>query len=78
LRARCAHPRAKSQHVSAVYCDGELIYADGRFTKVDRDEVFKEIHDILAKPRTAEEMDRRELGLAVFPHVKRFYTGLPP
>lgn len=70
--------RAKSQHVSAVYCDGELIYADGRFTKVDRDEVLKEIYDILAKSRTAEEEERRELGLAVFPHVQKFYEGYLP
>jgi hypothetical protein len=67
--------RAKSQHVAAVYVGGEIVYADGRFTHINRDEVLAEIADQLAKPRTAEEVARRELGLAVFPHVKTFYEG---
>jgi 5-methylthioadenosine/S-adenosylhomocysteine deaminase len=70
--------RAKSQHVSAVYIDAELVYADGRFTKVDRDEVLREIAATLAKSRNPEEIARRELGLAVFPHVRKFYEGYLP
>jgi 5-methylthioadenosine/S-adenosylhomocysteine deaminase len=67
--------RAKSKHVDAVYVDGEVVYADGRFTKIDRDAVLAEIHDLLAKPRSEDEVARRELGMAVFPHVKKFYEG---
>lgn len=67
--------RAKAQHVSTVYVDGEVVYADGRFTKVNRDEVLAEIAALLAKPRSAEEVARRDLGLAVFPHVRKFYEG---
>lgn len=67
--------RAKTQHVDTVYVDGEAVYAKGRFAKMDRDAVLKEIADLLAKPRTPEEVARRELGLAVFPHVKKFYEG---
>ena len=67
--------RAKAQHVSAVYVEGEAVFADGRFTKIDRDEVLREIAAQLAKPRSAEEIARRELGLAVFPHVRKFYEG---
>jgi 5-methylthioadenosine/S-adenosylhomocysteine deaminase len=70
--------RAHAKHVSAVYVDGEVVFAEGRFTKVDRDAVLKEIHDMLAKPRTPEEAARRELGFAVFPHVKKFYEGYLP
>lgn len=67
--------RAKARHVRAVYCDGDLIYADGRFAHVDRDAVLAEIHDALARPRTAEEEARRALGHAVLPHVRAFYDG---
>lgn len=67
--------RAHARHVDAVYVDGEVVYADGKFTKIDRDAVLAEIHDLLAKPRTPEEIERRELGHAVFPHVKAFYEG---
>ncbi len=49
-----------------------------RFTKIDRDAVLAEIASILGKPRSPEEVERRELGLAVFPHVKKFYEGYLP
>ena len=32
--------RAKTGAVDAVFVDGEIVYADGRFTKVDRDAVL--------------------------------------
>jgi cytosine/adenosine deaminase-related metal-dependent hydrolase len=67
--------RAKTGAVDAVFVDGEIVYADGRFTKVDRDAVLAEIADILDRPRSPEEVARRELGLAVTPHVKAFYDG---
>jgi 5-methylthioadenosine/S-adenosylhomocysteine deaminase len=67
--------RAKSNAVDAVYCDGELIYADGRFTRVDRDAVLAEIAEILSRPRTPEEKARLALGREIMPYVKRFYEG---
>lgn len=70
--------RAKTGAVDAVFVDGRLVYADGRFTQVDRDAVLAEIADVLGRPRTPEEVARRELGLAVTPHVKAFYDGYLP
>ena len=67
--------RAKTSAVDAVYIDGDLVYADGRFTRIDRDEILAEIAETLSKPRTPDELARRELGRAVFPHVKAFYDG---
>jgi hypothetical protein len=67
--------RAKTSAVDAVFIDGEKVYADGRFTRIDRDAVLAEIADILSKPRSPDEVARRELGIAVFPHVKAFYQG---
>jgi len=67
--------RAKTSAVDAVYIDGDLVYADGRFTRIDRDQILAEIAETLSKPRTPDELARRELGRAVFPHVKAFYDG---
>lgn len=67
--------RAKTSAVDAVYIDGELVYAEGRFTRIDRDQVLTEIAETLSRPRTPDEVARRELGNAVFPHVKSFYDG---
>ncbi|HEY9211251.1 MAG TPA: amidohydrolase family protein [Ancylobacter sp.] len=70
--------RAKTGAVDAVFINGEIVYEDGRFTKIDRDAVLSEIAEILGKPRSPEEIERRELGMAVFPHVKKFYEGYLP
>ncbi len=70
--------RAKTECVDAVYIDGELVYAEGRFTRIDRDAVLAEIADVLGRPRSPEEVARRELGRAVFPHVKAFYADYLP
>ncbi|RZK83604.1 MAG: amidohydrolase, partial [Methylobacterium sp.] len=70
--------RAKTGAVDAVFVDGQIVYADGRFTRVDRDAVLAEIAETLGRPRTPEEVARRELGLAVTPHVKAFYDGYLP
>ena len=39
--------RAKTEGVRSVICDGEVIYADGKFTKVDRDGALRALHDDL-------------------------------
>ncbi len=70
--------RAKMEAVSATYVAGEAVYEDGAFTKIDRDAVLSEIAELLASPRTPEEIARRELGLAVFPYVEAFYKGYLP
>jgi cytosine/adenosine deaminase-related metal-dependent hydrolase len=67
--------RAKTSAVDCVYVDGEAVYANGRFTRVDRDAVLGEIAELLSRPRTPEEVARRELGLAVMPYVRAFYDG---
>ena len=67
--------RAKTETVDAVYVGGDLVYAKGRFTHVDRDAVLAEIAARLAKPRTPEERRLRDMGRAVTPYVKAFYDG---
>ena len=39
--------RAKTDGVRMVMCDGEVIYDNGRFTRVDRDNALKTLHDEL-------------------------------
>jgi cytosine/adenosine deaminase-related metal-dependent hydrolase len=67
--------RAKSGGVRLVIVEGETIYADGRFSRVDRDAVRRELARDMARFWTAEEKERRRLGKAIFPHVKAFYDG---
>jgi 5-methylthioadenosine/S-adenosylhomocysteine deaminase len=67
--------RAKTSGVRTVMCDGEVIYADGKFTKVDRDGALKALHDDLQRALSDDEVERRRLSKALLPHVKEFYAG---
>jgi hypothetical protein len=55
-------------------CDGEVIYQDGKFTKVDRDATLKALYDDLSRALSHEEAERRNLSKALLPHVRRFYA----
>ena len=66
--------RAKSEGVKLVMCDGEVIYEDGRFTRVDKDAALKALHDDLSKALTDDEVERRQLSKALLPHVREFYA----
>ena len=67
--------RAKASAVTTVMCDGEVIYQDGRFTRVDKDSALKQLHDDLSKALSDDEVERRHLSKALLPHAKRFYAG---
>ncbi len=66
--------RAKASAVKTVMCDGEVIYRDGAFTKVDRTAALKALHDDLAKALSDDEVERRNLSKALLPHARRFYA----
>jgi cytosine/adenosine deaminase-related metal-dependent hydrolase len=67
--------RAKTQGVRTVICDGEVIYADGKFPRVDRDAALRALHDDLSRALADDEVERRKLSKALLPHVKAFYAG---
>jgi 5-methylthioadenosine/S-adenosylhomocysteine deaminase len=66
--------RAKSEGMKLVMCDGEVIYENGRFTRVDKDAALKALHDDLSKALTDDEVERRQLSKALLPHVREFYA----
>jgi len=67
--------RAKSGAVKLVMCDGEAVYRNGHFTRVDRDSALKELHDDLQRALSDDEVERRKLSKALLPHVKNFYRN---
>jgi len=64
--------RAKSTGVRTVICDGEVIYNEGRFIKVDRDAALRALHDDLQKALADDEVERRKLSKLLLPHVNLF------
>jgi cytosine/adenosine deaminase-related metal-dependent hydrolase len=67
--------RARTSGVATVICDGEVIYTQGRFTKVDRDGALRALHDDLTRALADDEVERRKLANVLLPHVKAFYAG---
>jgi cytosine/adenosine deaminase-related metal-dependent hydrolase len=65
--------RAKTQGVRRVICGGDVIYEDGRFTRVDRDATLQALHEDLQRTLTDDEIERRNLSGALLPFVKAFY-----
>jgi cytosine/adenosine deaminase-related metal-dependent hydrolase len=66
--------RAKNQAVTMTMCDGEVIYKDGQFTKVDRTVALKALHDDLSKALADDEVERRNLSKALLPYARKFYA----
>jgi 5-methylthioadenosine/S-adenosylhomocysteine deaminase len=67
--------RARSGAVHSVMIDGEWVYRDRRFTRLDRDAVLAELASQLALPLTPAEQERRVFARDMLPHVRRFYDG---
>jgi hypothetical protein len=53
---------------------GEVVYEDGRFTRVDRAAAMRELHESLQRALADDEVERRKLSKALLPHVRRFYA----
>ncbi len=70
--------RAKAKAVETVMVAGEMIYHEGRFTRLDRDAILAELAEAFARPLTEAEEARKRLAAAVFPHVKAFYDKWLP
>jgi 5-methylthioadenosine/S-adenosylhomocysteine deaminase len=66
--------RAKTDGVDLVMVAGEVIYEDGRFTRVDRDATLRELHQSLQHALADDEIERRQLSKALLPHVRHFYA----
>jgi 5-methylthioadenosine/S-adenosylhomocysteine deaminase len=67
--------QAKTKGVKRVICDGEIIYEEGRFTRVDQAASLRALHEDLQRALTDDEIERRGLSRALLPHVRAFYAN---
>ncbi|CAM3116225.1 amidohydrolase family protein [Paracoccus nototheniae] len=67
--------RAKTRDVHAVMIGGEVVFRDGRFTRIDRAEILDQIAAAMAAPRDEDERHLEWLRGQVFPEVEKFYAG---
>ncbi len=67
--------RAKSGHVDMVIINGELIYKNGKFARIDKEEVMKELARSLRVSPSASEVKRRRLARRLLPYVRRYFEA---
>ena len=65
--------RGKAQDVRTVVIDGEVVMRDGRFTRVNRDDVVRELREQMGRPVEPEVLRTRAMARDLMPHVRRFY-----
>ena len=65
--------RAKTEHVQATIIEGRVVYRDGRFSFVNRDEVLDRLAAALDCPATAAEVSRAAFSRAILPYIHDFY-----
>jgi len=67
--------RAKTTGVRTVICDGEIIYDQGKFTRVDSDGALRALQEDLQRALSDDEVERRHLSKSLLPHVRAFYAN---
>jgi cytosine/adenosine deaminase-related metal-dependent hydrolase len=70
--------RARPEYVRAVAVAGRVIYEDGVFAGVDRDDALAALKDSLSSPPDAAQCRMQDLAKAVMPHVRGFYDDYAP
>lgn len=70
--------RGRSMDVDTVLVDGEVVMRGRRLTRVDKEDLFREIKRSLDRPLRPQEAERRELARQVEPYLRRFYQGTLP
>ena len=71
--------RARSIDVDTAMVDGEVVMRDRQLTKVDKEQLFKDLRKSLDRPLRPAELERRETARKLEPYVREFYRhDLPP
>ncbi len=67
--------RGKSSQVDTVIIDGEAVLRGGKPTKVDKDEIIRELKERFSAPLDPQTRETRALAGELMPYVKTFYQA---
>ncbi len=75
--------RGKARQVDTVIIDGQVVLKGGRSTKVDKDELLRELKERFSRPQESAVAETRAMARRLQPHVEKFYEswsagGSPP
>lgn len=69
--------RGKGSQVDTVIIDGEVVLRDGNPTKVDKDEIVRELKERFSAPLDRQTQQTRALVNELLPYVNKFYQTWP-
>jgi cytosine/adenosine deaminase-related metal-dependent hydrolase len=67
--------RGRPSAVDAVLVGGEVVFRDGQFTRVNKEEMLQQFAASLRVPLLPHEERRRRFARSLLPYVKRFYES---
>ena len=67
--------RGKARHVDTVVIDGEVVLRNRVFTKLNKDDVAKEMKERFSILADAALAEIRRMVQQLLPYVKKFYAG---
>ncbi len=70
--------RGKARHIDTVMINGEVVLRDGQFTKVDKQEVVRELKEQFSRPLEDSAIEGRQTAHRLIPYVERFYQEWQP
>ena len=70
--------RGRAIDVDTVLVDGEIVLKEGQLTRVNKDDLFRELKTALDRPLSSQEKERRELARLAEPYLRGFYQGFTP
>ena len=70
--------RGKARHVDTVIIDGEVVLRHGRFTRIDKEDVAREIKERFSRPLESSVLEARQMAQRLLPYVERFYRDWQP
>jgi len=70
--------RGKGSQVDTVIIDGEVVLRDGRPTKIDKDEIVRELKERFSAPLDPQTREVRALVAELLPYVEKFYQTWRP
>ena len=70
--------RGKARQVDTVIIDGEVVLRDGRFTKINKEEVVQELKDRFSRPVETSVLETQRMTQRLMPYVESFYQDWHP
>ena len=70
--------RGKARHVDTVIINGEVVLRGGVFTRVNKEDVMKELKDRFSGPLEESVRQSRQMVEELLPYIGRFYENWHP